>query len=61
MNENNPFKNPYAKNKEGTVYYSHKEIENMINECKLNILKYSDFEWKLENNSYWRLYLLNKK
>jgi len=61
MNEINPIKHPYAKNKEGTVYYSHKEIENLVNDCGLHIEKYLNYNWKDENNSFWRLYIFNKK
>ncbi len=60
MNEINPIKRPYGRN-EGTVYYSHKEIENLVNDCGLHIEKYSNYNWKDENNSYWRLYVFNKK
>ena len=60
MNDDDPIKNPYAKNKEGIVYYSHKEILKLVDECNLKIEKYGNFEWEDEHNSYWRLYLIQK-
>ena len=60
MNDDAPIKNPYAKNKEGIVYYSHKEILKLVDECNLRIEKYDDYRWKDEHNSYWRLYLIKK-
>ena len=58
MNDDDTIKTPYTKNKEGIVYYSHKEILKLVDECNLRIEKYGDFEWKDERNSYWRLYII---
>ncbi len=58
MNDTNPIKQPYTKDKEGIVYYANNEVVKMVKDCGLTIFKYSDYDWRDDNNSYWRLYAL---
>jgi cyclopropane fatty-acyl-phospholipid synthase-like methyltransferase len=57
MNDKNPLKRPYSTS-EGIVYYSHAQVVKMIDDCGLTIQTYSDYAWRGQDNSYWRLYAL---
>lgn len=58
MNDVHPIKRSYTRDSQGIVYYSHKEILKLVDECNLRIEKYSDYEWRDEHNGYWRLYII---
>ena len=62
MNESMHYKDPYGKGKkEGIVYYSEKEVLEMLHECNYSIQKQADHTWTDENKSYWRYYVLEPK
>ena len=62
MNESMHYKDPYGKGKkEGIVYYSEKEVLEMLHECNCSIQKQADHTWTDENRSYWRYYVLEPK
>lgn len=58
LNEHMIHKDPYAKGKkEGIVYYSNREVLDMLSECGYDMLKHADHTWTDENKSYWRYYV----
>jgi SAM-dependent methyltransferase len=58
LNEHMVLKDPYAKGKkEGIVYYSEKEVVEMLNQCGYDVITHADHTWTDKNNSYWRYYV----
>jgi cyclopropane fatty-acyl-phospholipid synthase-like methyltransferase len=58
LNDHMVMKDPYAKGKkEGIVYYSEKEVLEMIDQCGYDVITHADHTWTDENKSYWRYYV----